>query len=311
MPGSIAHHLLAVEAGIRLRENGSRLSPRAMGWGAQGPDFLFFHRIISPTPWRKDYRACGTDMHGIDPDRIFGAMRRYLNRQRGEFATAYTCGFLCHYALDRTAHPFINRQTETYRRQVNAALSSSVAHNLIEAQLDGILLRRMLRMNPRDYDPRWFLSDDPALLREQAALMLSVLRELYPARLFDAETVEQAYRDMRRVLGMIHDRSGHWRQIVAAAEKALHAPPGVSTLMRTASPVGSFDYANERRVPWIYLGDESRRSSESFFDLFARALDDALTLIDGFTRSLTEGEPAESLTGKLTFGTGTIYEETR
>ena len=73
-----------------------------------GPDFFFTHRFF---PWQKgeSLKEIGERLHQTPPSSIFDFAQEYENGERGnDVSLSYVLGFLCHYALDSTAHPFVN-----------------------------------------------------------------------------------------------------------------------------------------------------------------------------------------------------------
>ena len=109
MPASVTHYLFAERVLNKLKQTGAAVTDRdATLIGAQGPDVFFFHRVM---PWQPgvSYAREGNRMHHISPARLFELFRQVLNaesRERGRMQS-YIEGFFCHYALDRTAHPYV------------------------------------------------------------------------------------------------------------------------------------------------------------------------------------------------------------
>ena len=97
--------------------------------GLHGPDLLFYYHAASSNP----VSHLGNAMHE-QPGRVFFDRARGVLRAAGdrEAALAYTLGFICHFALDSTCHPYV----EQYVR------SSGVSHCEIETEFDNMLMRR-------------------------------------------------------------------------------------------------------------------------------------------------------------------------
>ena len=107
--------------------------------GLHGPDLLFYYHAIKSTP----ISALGNAMHE-QPGRIFFDRARNVVRAAPdrEAAMAYALGFVCHFALDSTCHPYVERYTR----------ESGVTHCEIETEFDNMLLRR------DGYDPMKFFT---------------------------------------------------------------------------------------------------------------------------------------------------------
>ncbi len=128
MPSLYAHNLygrlVARQTTPFLRQL-LRQHYRAFAIGCQGPDILFFHQPLKGSA----VSALGNTIHNAPASDFIGKGASYLCQpadvlalQRMEQknaswskanAYAYLLGFLCHYALDSTCHPYINRVVET------------------------------------------------------------------------------------------------------------------------------------------------------------------------------------------------------
>ena len=95
--------------------------------GLHGPDLLFYYRPFSHHP----LHAEGGRMHRLSGRQYFAeAGKIFLERGSRKADYAYLCGFLCHFALDRACHGYINA----------LAARGEVSHEEIESELDRILL---------------------------------------------------------------------------------------------------------------------------------------------------------------------------
>ena len=97
--------------------------------GLHGPDLLFYYHAIKSSPVSR----LGNAMHE-KPGRVFFDRARGVVRSADDRAAAlaYALGFVCHFALDSTCHPFVEQYTR----------SSGVTHCEIETEFDNMLLRR-------------------------------------------------------------------------------------------------------------------------------------------------------------------------
>ena len=96
--------------------------------GLHGPDLLFYHRpFTSNHPMHRE----GGRMHRMTGREFFtGAGRTFLTGGSRKADYAYLCGFLCHFALDRACHGYVN----------HLAAQGDVSHEEIESELDRVLL---------------------------------------------------------------------------------------------------------------------------------------------------------------------------
>ena len=115
MPACLTHYYFAQN----VRENlpdASSLDACAYAWGAQGPDFFFCHRFLPF--WRgRSLQEYGGRLHDEMPSKVLGAMREFLKAHPDPVYRSYVWGFVCHYSLDCTAHPYINWLAQELVRQ--------------------------------------------------------------------------------------------------------------------------------------------------------------------------------------------------
>ena len=95
--------------------------------GLHGPDILFYYRPVKSNPICKS----GYAMHEEKGEKFFEEARRIYQENNGSDADiAYLYGFICHFALDARAHPYV----EKYVRE------KQVSHTRIEVEFDRHLL---------------------------------------------------------------------------------------------------------------------------------------------------------------------------
>ena len=147
MADFVSHHLFGRQALTVFPAPAQRAAacrPACFFWGCQGPDPLFYRKILLGSPLHK----LGNRMHSEKTDELFAALSRAVRDLSGdaqEIAAAYFYGFVCHYALDSEIHPYV------YCRQVqfcteNPKLSASAVHSRIESDIDYLLYERAWQM---------------------------------------------------------------------------------------------------------------------------------------------------------------------
>ena len=95
--------------------------------GLHGPDLLYYYKPFSHHP----LHAEGNRMHHLTGREFFTEASDIFLSHRSPIADyAYLCGYLCHYALDRACHGYIN----------NLAANGQVSHEEIESEFDRTLL---------------------------------------------------------------------------------------------------------------------------------------------------------------------------
>ena len=277
MPAAISHNLMAQV--VLEQWKGTSLSKDAFLLGSQGPDFLFFHRL----PMRKGtplFRY-GTALHRTHVCITLQKMCRYIEdhpEPRGPLLS-YCLGFLCHYSLDRTAHPFILSGVEWWSNQPKA-VTKPLLHSYLESLLDVILLRREKGIAPMDFPLKQVIPKSSELWKQVGELYAFLLRELYQVE-ESSQVLAQAVHDARTCMGILHDGSSFKRPAFQMLERFLRKGSLVSSHIRPLMEPDDYDYANVEHSVWQAPGQEEERE-ESFFDLFDRSVEESISMMDAF-----------------------------
>lgn len=298
MPAAITHCFQALKALDEFQKKGGgsfSIDRDAFLWGAQGPDFLFFHNRL-PKRKGKSLGEYGSRLHQGSPLPLLSALRGYVDRHSGDVSVrSYAYGFLCHYSLDRTAHPYVYYTVSALRKE-RPDKSESFLHCSIESVLDVIILRYERRILPTDFDLKRTVPWNPRVIDAIAKLYADVLNRLYGAGIRE-EQVFQAAKDCRRIQGLLNDRTTLKKTILQAWEKRRKSRGGYSCFIRGLCEEGGYDYANILASDWRWPPGSKEIRSESFFDLYDRSIRESAAFMHGFF----EAEDLMDLTGEIPF----------
>lgn len=132
MPSTYAHRRFGAQAAARLPEPLQGVVDRHRALydiGLHGPDILFYYHPLHANP----ISSRGGAMHDRPGAAFFAAARGPLNAAEDrEAALAYLLGFVCHFALDSTCHPYVEQYTR----------DRGISHCEIETEFDNRLLRQ-------------------------------------------------------------------------------------------------------------------------------------------------------------------------
>lgn len=286
MPACLTHYHFAQNVREDLPDKAA-LDLCAFAWGAQGPDFFFCHRYLPF--WRgESLQPYGSRLHGELPSRVLGAMREYLQSHPDPVYRSYVWGFACHYALDSTAHPYINWLAAQLLKH-RPWETPTTMHGEVEAALDAITLRYETGRLPSEVPLKTMFPKNDGVQRKIARLYRHVLFALYGEDIPEGLLV-QAMDDAHALFSLVTDRTGLKRKVFARLEKG--RPSAVSSHIVPLTEDEQIDYANVQNAPW---GEEGSR--QSFFELYGEAQGRAVQLLSGFM----EGD-LSALTGERPFG---------
>lgn len=124
--------------------------------GLHGPDILFYYRPFH----NNEVNQTGHRMHEeIAADFFYRCKQKYLET-RDEAVLVYTLGFICHFMLDSTCHPYIYKYTE----------KTGAGHDEIETELDRVLMEKNGK-NPFSYRPACVIHPDKEAISAIAAVL--------------------------------------------------------------------------------------------------------------------------------------------
>jgi len=282
VPSVIAHYLLAE----KIRKNLTiRLFDQAFYCGAQGPDFLCFHRML-PLMFGKSLNNAGLLLHRENPKKTFGIISDYFAKCNNDIIKSYLLGFVCHYALDSIAHPYIYAMVDEYRRELSVPekISDTKIHHKIESMLDVIILRSETGKEPTKFRLTKAFSADSQVRGSIASLyeFLLVKEFKYQGGSSLKADIEQALKDTQKGFAVINNTLLIKLWIANRIEKTFNCPMKYSPMLRPIIEDDDFDYSNSANEEWANPFSEGQKSSDSFFDLFEQSYKKADDLVKAF-----------------------------
>ena len=274
--------------------------------GAQGPDIFFFHRIIPLVmPGVSRYKI-GVKLHHAKPEKIFEAFREYCAFSPNiDIAKSYIYGFILHYSLDRTCHPYVYSVEKRLSSESKYIHHASV-HNSVEYAMDSILLTKHFGISdPSDFDGAATVTDDAAVIDEIAHLLSFTALQVTGEHVSEKE-VSRAVLDTAKIQRILRNRNGHAYRFARFSETILAPFIGffkLSSMIKPKDLEKAKKYANIDNNSWISPFDHSVHD-ESFEELFNMAKKDSKELIDGFEKMLKGEINGYDLTKNKSFLTG-------
>ena len=275
----------------------------ALRLGSQGPD-PFFYLAVHPTLHART--PLGSALHSTDPADLLAALSTCVTdvpeRER-PIARSWAAGFLCHYLLDRTVHPFVYAQEYAYCDAGIEGLTrenGSEVHAVIESEIDEVVLFTKRGVTVDVYSPhREILRLDDYSLgvasRLVSRMMWTARREQLPLEVYAA-----AVRSFRFVQSVFDSPSGVKRSVLGSLEELVRPYSFVRSMIHRPLAVTECDYDNHERAEWEnpFTGE---RSEESFWDLYAAALDRAVASVGRLASGELDENAARELTAGLNF----------
>lgn len=253
--------------------------------GAQGPDpFLFF--IVRP-PYKK-YMRLGSLLQG---EKAGAALSTLLRLCAGDDRLrAYYLGYLCHYALDCAAHPYIMSRI------------CDMCHTRYETQINTALLMYH-GVDPLKYHP----ASAVEITREQAKILDPVWDEVLREVCGTARkgVFGDAVVAIKRSFSLIRDVRHVKRTIARPVEKLAGVPNYFTGWLFDGRLYGDIDYLNLKKTPWKPVWESGPPHTESFPQLFDAAVADVERMFAAAENAwdTDEYEQAARLIGGRDYGT--------
>ena len=226
------------------------------------------------------FSPCRVDLaeklHTLDMRVLFSAM---LPLAKGnDVFRAYTLGFLCHFVLDTTAHPYIE------------ARFPGKSHTPAEIQMDLMMSDRVSRSEVPAPPRRFYRTRH---LAELDAFLTALVKSLFS--LDAGGAFRRSFRKWIAINSLSYDPANRKLRFFGALEQLVGAQGKLTGYLvsRHADP---FDRLNLAHASWIAPWDPQNSRTESFIDLFERACAEAPALLRAAWNALATGEPDEALT---------------
>jgi hypothetical protein len=272
---------------------------RAFLLGNQGPDPFFF---ALRTPRLKASKHFGSLMHKEGVAETIEAFRRLVAscpEPASSLLLAYFLGFVCHFTLDSTLHPFVYAQQYAICDAGVKGLDrrdGSAVHAQIEADFDAMLVHRRRGESIRNYD----YPSEVLKLRDETLTLLdaayqALAHEVYAADL-PADAFSRGVYDMRLTISALYSPRGIKRALIGVAERRFARHSLAQALSPRADVGDSCDFENREHSTWLNPFT-SVASQASFDELYAGALAAAHANI----AALLNNAPARIVTKNLNF----------
>lgn len=239
--------------------------------GSQGPDFLFFSNLM---PWDmyKSHRLnrLASRMHNEHINDFYECAMRSIQKQTKEEIRermiVYLFGHLCHWALDKTTHPFIYYFTGKGQRK------NSAFHHRLESMIDVRLLDKKRNLTVKDYPYYKICEYDATMLQAIARMYITIAREIYHVDI-KVHDIRETLDTWYEVQKFLYDPGCMKYFCIHGVEKILHKEWQLSGNIVRNKEIDKLDILNEERKEWKHPCDNDITSMSSFLDLY----DDAIT----------------------------------
>lgn len=263
--------------------------------GGQGADVFFFYGYnIAKRENGKKIRKLGFDIHKLSPQDIYFEMLKYAfskSSEEKEILINFTRGFMYHYALDRTLHPYVFYNTgfpyttPVYNR--NHGNFESILDTLLMKEYgETISTRRAIKANKKQI--------------QLCSIMLSeVLKKVLNVEIINDESYYKSYKDFRFVRLIIDSKYGVKKSIFNCLLK--NNSINIASQPHKVKDDELYDYLNKNHKTWV-IPATGNKSNFSVKDLFEKAKEDTRiidTIIYNFKDNLVTKRKIEKFVNNI------------
>ncbi len=276
MPNVLAHGLMA--KGVQSQLHESKLLSTIDAYedvflfASSGPDFLFYYNMW---PWDDPQAAkrvgdYGSLMHTQHINEFVDTMvaiaLKQVEARNRDIMLAFIAGYLCHWALDSVAHPFI------FYRSGDLQGTAAYDHYQYESNLDSKLVQLIYEQKLSEYKAYRFMNMKPYHEKVVAFLVTHAHQHVYDSTISEADCLT-SMQDARNMLKVLYDPYGFKYPLVRLYERlALQGKTPFSSHMVTLKMDHEVDELNQDRQGWCNPTDPSVMHHDSFMQLFEKAV---------------------------------------
>jgi len=287
MPALITHHLFGEEAARLLPEDILTNEEEMLAFllGNSGPDPLFF-RFRSLLEVSASCHRLGSRMHSEKVPQTLECLHdavSHLHEEDKKIGRAYVLGFLGHYLLDSTAHPFVYAQEdEICGAGVGLENFHDEVHALIESDLDTWMLWSLRQRTTEECKPSSMLTRTRRISQVSGALMSQVALQVFQLSLSPNEFAS-CVDDYETIYRLIEPAGSAKGDALARVEHLIRNYSILGALAHVPSTSDECPAANLDHYPWADPAT-GEISHESFADLFQAALDRWPDIAEAYAR---------------------------
>ncbi|MCR4955265.1 MAG: zinc dependent phospholipase C family protein [Lachnospiraceae bacterium] len=281
MPGFYTHYLFGSTTYHRIPDDYVRhiisTEKDVYCLGLQGPDFLFY---FLPS-YLIHHDNLGSIMHekrtGCFLYHLLLSCNSFFEKADRNIAMAYVFGFLGHYSLDSTAHPFIYDRTHFAHEKTQEYYSGHMGY---ETELDRELLDYYKHKKPSEFPQYKTIRLHPRQWRVVSSMLNEAIFHTYPEYHSTYAMIKTAITSVRFGTWLLSDPIGFKRPLVSRFEKRFFGYYPISIMIPSDKPTGFGDVLNVMHDTWKNPWVPSETSDKDFFDILEDARLDYLHLLE-------------------------------
>ena len=308
MPATVTHAFFVKDVYDILPSNISRkLDLERCKMFGQSVDSLYFYNLLSFKSGKK-MRDFKNYFHKNKSQDFFINLLKYIkdNKIDDQDTYSFLMGFICHYVLDSTIHPYVFYKTGSFNKKRPSTYKYNNVHHFMETFIDNDMLKRRMKCNPYKYDFVSFCFDNSSF------------------SIYLNDTIDNVFYNTFKVKNMSEIYYKSLRQMDTCLRLFRKDPYGIKKFIYktidTFTPKNAFrfesisyhypledkhNFLNNDHNLWRNPVDYDMTSTDAFVDLYIKAIKKAKELIiSSFNYLNDEDVNLEELFENLSYITG-------
>ncbi|MFP3155778.1 zinc dependent phospholipase C family protein [Lachnospiraceae bacterium ZAX-1] len=279
MPGFTTHYLFGLNTYKTLQKDALKKTicknHAAYSLGLQGSDIFFY---FLPT-YLVHKSNPGSVAHVKNTNKflhyLIESRKLFPDKKEEKIAQAYILGFIGHYLLDCSCHPYIYSRTNYIGRKPNYYGN----HITLETDIDSSLLSLYKHKKPSSFRQESTIVLTRLQLRTIATILYYVFSKTYPGLKIHYTTIRMAIRSIQLGTRLLRDPLGKKKVLIRAAEGIAVGYPVLSPMIASDSLRFFIDPLNMHHHPWHNPFFDMDAYDESFLDLIGSAQNDYVAML--------------------------------
>ena len=301
MPSSVTHAYFACSVYQKINQESRKKIQDKLEYFklfSQGPDpFMFYHFLIGTKGKKIQYQ-----MHIQETKKFFSSIIIDIKKNHLENhpeVISYLYGYICHYYLDLTAHPYINYYAGLFDKKDKSTYSSNTLHQKIEYRIDSYFIQEKLKENPLFFKPHQYIFQVKSFSKELKNCIDFSIEETYHLK-NSSQLYEKSIWYMQKFFRYInYDPLGYKQKIYKTIDTI--TPKWTTRLEELSYHTNDIglEYLNLEHQEWCYPWDNHKYFTTSFLDLFEEAEKKAIKAINDTNKLLEQKEITQSQINKI------------
>ena len=260
---------------------------------SQGSDtIMFYHFLIG----KRAKKAMNIQrmLHTKKTKDFFINTIQYINQNNlsdNQEIMAFLYGYICHYYLDLYTHPLIYYKGGKFEKDKKETYKYNALHQEIEYNIDLYMIKQREKTSPEKYKVYKNIFNIKNFGNELTTLIDDIIEKTY-----QYQNISKLYLSSIKYMKLFfrlinHDPTGIKLKIYQLIDKIT---PKSTIRLEELSYHHNFEkdlsYLNLEHKTWTDPWDSSKKYTDSFFDLYNKALEEAIITITKITDMLDKKE---------------------